>query len=257
MDIVFWNKTHLNTSIWANYFEKVYGIDTIQFPFNTSSLIFWYQKKLPISSEEYKITHSSLKYNNFFRMQNSPSTYLFRYIYPKMAGFTKHWSGIGRKIVAFIYDHGFQNHTKIEVIHTGSKEWQPNTGYWMYLAFGSGVYLDLGQTIVFPEHYDALSYFTGCHDKTCMPYINKIDLGGGKKGRLFRKIIYNSAKKAGFDTIQYTHRHEGPYRYEITDLRVRNPMNVCAVQHVMHSGFKGVRPCRCQLSRILNCGIIK
>lgn len=176
---------------------------------------------------------------------------MFRYIYPAIAGTTRGWTGIGRNTVPFRFMKGFNNYTKVEVVHTGKREWEPDVGYWMYLAKGSGNYIDLGRTIVFPEHYDALKYFTGCVD--CRNYTEKEMLAPNVYGRRIRKEICSRARAAKYDTIQYTHRNEGVYRYEITDLRILNPVNACGYTPAMWSGYNGVRPCNCNNAHILRC----
>ena len=66
--------------------------------------------------------------------------------------------------------------------------------------------------------------------------------------------IRDSARRAGFDTIQYTHRSELWYRYEITDLRIRNPPDACGYTQAMRSGYGGNDPCECDASqRMLQC----
>jgi len=39
----------LRSSVWASYFENVYGIDTMRFPFSLSELMYFYSEFLPKS----------------------------------------------------------------------------------------------------------------------------------------------------------------------------------------------------------------
>ena len=63
------------------------------------------------------------------------------------------------------------------------------------------------------------------------------------------------ARAAGFDTIQYTHRSEDIYRFEIVDLRAGMPEAVvCASSHY-RAGWTHQLPCACDgTAGILNCG---
>ena len=49
---------------------------------------------------------------------------------------------------------GFPSNTKVEVRHTCCDPY----GYWYYYMKGSGIWLDLGKTLAFTEHYEAFKY---------------------------------------------------------------------------------------------------
>ena len=58
---------------------------------------------------------------------------------------------------------GQASHTWIEVTHAGMDADSPSStsGYWMYLAPGSGVFYNLGRTAVFADHLEALASLPG------------------------------------------------------------------------------------------------
>ena len=77
---------------------------------------------------------------------------------------------------------------------------------------------------VFPEQWDALLYYTDCEAAgNCSAYVEQqttiID-GRRWTARPFRREIYLRARAQGVDTLQYTHRSEGVFRFEIVDLRI-------------------------------------
>merc|ERR1719272_2537621 len=86
-------------------------------------------------------------------------------------------------------------------LHTGKTERSKRCGYWLFLARGSGVYLNLGRTMVFPEQWDALLYYTDCEAAgNCSAYVEQqttiID-GRRWTARPFRREIYLRARAQG------------------------------------------------------------
>ena len=140
---------------------------------------------------------------------------------------------------------GFPSHARVEVMHTccdGS-----NNGYFSYLAIGSGVFVDLGKTLVFADHMPAFGYFG----------FKEVNSGS------FASLVA-AARAKGWDTLQFTHRCEGKYKYEILDVRPTTSASegtsqVCrhhkTAKLAYHSGWGGQAPCECteESAACLNC----
>jgi len=127
-----------------------------------------------------------------------------------------------------------------------------NIGMWMYHAPGSGIYFDLGKTIVFKYHSDAVKYFL---NKSCTDWSllhGNIECTGD-----FTNMI-NVAKK-NYDSIQFLN-HE--------DMRCGNTgVEIIALNYIgdypcgnqsgiglFKTGWKGSRECKCDPKQLcLNC----
>jgi len=125
----------------------------------------------------------------------------------------------------FKYSNGFPSNSKIEVMHTCCDDIR--NGFWMYLAIGSGISIDLGNTMVFADHQAALS---------------ALGLDAWNTEDFSQMVI--KARERGWDTIQFTHRCEGTYKYEVLDVRTTSmptatgPCPTSSAKY--HSGWKGL-----------------
>ena len=89
------------------------------------------------------------------------------------------------------------SNTKVEVTYQiGNPK---DTGMWFYLAIGSGIYVDVGNTLVLKDHNAALLHF-------------EAQTGDWTQNM---RTICTKAVKEGYDSIQFTHCFEGIYKYEI------------------------------------------
>ena len=89
MDLVITSRAALEASPWRAYLDRVYGVDTISFPFNLTSLFYFYERLLPPRSVvPRKLAKGPLREGDFYHLDKSPGGSLFRYIYPRMAGLT-------------------------------------------------------------------------------------------------------------------------------------------------------------------------
>lgn len=270
---VFKSINEVRSSRWHAYLDRVYGESTLTFPLPLRRLEFFYMRWLPRSWFDWRNSSHQAQVNldegpslgDLFVLHDTHHAVLFRYAYPALSGYTQWHTGEGRRVVDFKYAKGFRNHTRVEVIHFGAGERALATGFWCYLAPGSGVWLDLGKTIVFPEHYDALQHFTGCvpavnASKSCRWYQEPRHANRYAPGRRVRAVlstIYARARASGYDTLQYTHRSEGVYQYEVVDLRLPGDLvaDACGYRPATFSGWQGTQPCRCDGNlSIMNCG---
>ena len=77
-----------------------------------------------------------------------------------------------------------------------------------YMAQGSGVYYNVGRTVVFRDHWDALASLPGGHN----------DRNANAEATPLQQVA-RLAQAAGLDSVQYTHRLEFLYLHELQDVR--------------------------------------
>lgn len=260
----FQTKNELETSKWAEYIDYVYGIDTIgdnDFPFQLHRFNFFYRHKLPQDVRACLASQMGVKltperYMDVYSTQNwgakgyTPSQELWVYQYPYAAQPVYVGGYLTRKFSMdvlnsypfFEHYHGFPSHSKVEVMHYNiSGEYM---SMWFYLAKGSGVYMNLGKTVVKQTHYDVFRMF---------------DVEYETKSEGWKKVL-PLLRTANYNTVQITHHSEGFFKYEIVSvdtLPTRHadgcfPANVAAS---FFSGYNGLEPCIChpRLSRRINC----
>eukprot|EP01050_Picozoa_sp_SAG11_P006606 SAG11_NODE_518_length_8798_cov_5.156110_5_plen_197_part_00 len=170
--------------------------------------------------------------------------------------------------------HGIPSGASVEVAHAccdymataGSnvKYEGLSTGYWFLHAPGSGVYYNVGKTIVFRDHADAymalvpvaqrpLSF--NMSTKTMIQTVNR------KENYLFDIAL--AAHKLGYDSVQYTHRLEYHYIFEFQDIRdlsnatIKNTCPPPVVHAAMRGGYGGSRPCRCDNHDVANGNFLR
>ena len=130
---------------------------------------------------------------------------------------------------------GFASHQRVVVYHCSDTfADSPLLGFWMYLAPGSGVFYDLGKTLVARNASELTAH-------------------GMSQERL---------RAHGFDSVQFTHTWEDYiFKYEIVD--VRAPVNstetgACPPASLLgsfYSGWTADAPCMCshQHASCLHC----
>ena len=135
------------------------------------------------------------------------------------------------------------NYTRVEVTHCVSqlsKRAEQNSS-WMYAVRGSGVFFDVGQTMVFDGHRDAVDHFLP--DNRCK----------GECWNAFADLM-KAASVAGVDSLQFvTHGDQrcGLGQMEIVDVRGVGAQS-CSSQ--FSSGWRGTKPCQCVTNqKCANC----
>jgi hypothetical protein len=292
----FFSEQALKQSPWYSYLQQVYGGSTsFTFPVRLSTFNIFYDDFLPLKWKQKMKVRQSLE--DGFPMQ-------YRELHRPLADWydpslvAQHRGGDGRTNVTWVYmyEHSicrfsswphinmssgkkladpslvwpsltaggapsallpYKSHSLVEVMHTccddGNKnmthEQTKTAGYWTYLAIGSGIYLDLGVTKVFADYMDA---FEEIGQTTKDP--NSNDFAG----------LVLEARRRGYDTLQFTHRCELSYRYEILDVRVDDAFmdgTPCrtgeSAAAPFRSGWGGSKACLCRASQnnnmCLNC----
>ena len=108
---------------------------------------------------------------------------------------------------------------------------------------GSGVFYEVGRTIVFGDHADVYAHFVGRY--------NGWDPSGGNGDENANVQVAQAARAKGFDTIQYMHHMEyGIYGHEILDVRdssyvQRGPCPGPTLKKYIFAGWNGSVGCQC------------
>lgn len=128
----------------------------------------------------------------------------------------------------------------VEVIRAADS---PGACLWFYYAKGSGIWINLGRTIVFQEHCDAFEFF-GIEQKD----INFFNSDTGERR------FYEAVRKNGnYDSVQFTCCREQVYKFEIVFVNDTQPDNKSPCTNLPTWG-RGLRLCKCDpTQRFLNC----
>ena len=220
-------------SPWSIYIRDVYGDNPTIFPCVFDPIILYTKslKKANININLINRLFSSwcpkIKNTLYFNMSatHDPPDCLWRWIPPPF--------------------EALPSHTKQEVIHSVDDYiFEENDSYWMYYARGSGIFINMGNTISFSKHEDAVKFFLNetCNlkvDVSCCAYFNR---------------IAHTARLQGYDTIQYLSHDDmrcGNSTIEIVD--VRNSGNQTCKNEIF-TGWNASNPCICDSKlKYINC----
>merc|ERR1712054_717353 len=92
-----------------------------------------------------------------------------------------------------------------EVTHCGGSTFETHAS-WFYVARGSSVFVNVGRTISFNDHVDAVRYFLG--DGYCRPGVGIDGCCGEAENQCNQEIeemLPEAARAAGFTSIQFVH----------------------------------------------------
>ena len=127
-------------------------------------------------------------------------------------------------------------------------------GMWFYHAPGSGIYFDLGRTISFISHSDAIQYFLKRKCKDWSLLHGNIECNSD-----FIDLV-NEAKKE-YDSIQFLNHEDmrcGNTAVEVMALNYSGdyPCGNKSGTGLFRSGWKGSRECNCDTNKLcLNCSV--
>jgi len=271
----FASRKKLERSKWSRYFDSTWGLATLtdaDFPLALRGFTYFRADWLPpplrsLASKVAPLGRPRACYDMYTEMDpkydaaaNRPPA-LWLHAYPTVAPYarcTKRKSALGGgqckgahrppdEPQRWPWPYGLPSHARVPVVRTCCDV--PRKGFWLYLAVGSGAYFDLGRTLAFREHEDAMAYFG------VPTALNWYDPE-------VEQAILRSPKARELDSIQYTHHAEhGLYKYEIMDLagsaadavqRDACPLPANAARY--HGGWRGRAPCRCpEGSTFLQC----
>lgn len=203
----------VSSSSWDQYVLKLYDADPSQLSSlpRISQVDMFYGNMLPIHMRVDEVTYDrcprSATHNPYRLPQPhvAPAYYFARAEPPTPA----------------------RNDTWLEVTHCGSSI--EDHSLWFFVHRGSGIFVNVGRTIVFRDHPDASDYFGVLGDITHVPA---------------------AAAKAGYDSIQYLEHCEGCMcDFELLLTRARGN-TACPQGLEFRTGVGASKPCVCQSSRI-------
>lgn len=147
------------------------------------------------------------------------------------------------------------SNTKVEVQHVKDVDMRFNLEdncSWMYMMKGSGVFYDVGQTIAFEHHEDAVKYFL---NKTCSRGNGMSSVNCDNE----QHDLMEAAKSQNYDSIQFlkhTDQRCGLMRAEIIDLHGFGQQACGTDEKYLSTGKNGQIPCKCDNSKShLNCDL--
>ena len=202
---------------WSTYFRAVYGgmPPPSEYPICLASMWLFYAAELtdlvelglpPLG----RCPTTDTAYAGQFYVQNSrlqPANLSWAYHPPEA------------------YEAGLPAGTRAEVLHQGGLS-DEHTGAWFLYAKGSGIWLDLGQTIVFGDHDDSYVRFNVTH------------LAQQERN----EAMSAAARAEGYDTIQFT-RHTCPPMYGGCINQTLAPTLRYFNLEIVSTKLTGVHPC--------------
>lgn len=182
---IFNTRTELDNSVWSGYIEDVYKDKPTEgasnFPMDTSDFFVLYKDKL----NDNNITINPNLVSNACFQQNKQNT-----LFDTLSS----WSIINEdkyflnKLPPF---NCFEDFTYIEVTHAKGDPF--NSGTWFYHSVGSGIWFNVGKTICFRKHADAVRHFLNenCVDNNdeCVSQF---------------PALFAAANAAGYKSVQFT-----------------------------------------------------
>ena len=269
LKVRFANMVDIKESYWYSYLKLIYSDEQIR-------------EKLPFSMDDFWIIHGKLLPSNIIlnNISNSPSknkslftdldphvssqkSVIYIYQYNKMPGDIdfcpncisenlnkKNW-GNSIPDLNFKLLKGFKNNTWVE-IHRGPDKLNGYT--WLYYMPGTGNWINLGKTIVFYDHKDAY-IFANSHSGEIFEFIPPLE-PFFEWGSKYQTKLGDYFKNLGYDTIQFTCRSEGIFKYEIFNIREKQGKkdNACLINSDIRTRGKNI--CKCNSSlKYLNCKV--
>jgi len=217
------NTMELKKSMWYDYIDHIYDINTIQnnYPIDIKNFSFFYTKYIPkevlenikdqIKKEPCIYGDFYTNLNNIFEYCDTFHVYMYPYVIPSLITNKNRPND-----PPFLLDKGVCSHTWIEVIHCCCDIYL--NGYWFYFAKGSGIWYNVGNTIIFNDHVQAYCYF---YNKN---FSKLTELEFREINGKADKANFLAGRRNGYDSIQYLYRIEfngknSIYKTEIQDVR--------------------------------------
>ena len=243
-DVYFKNMSDVKSSDWYDYFKCIYTDNQLQekLPFSVNDLWVIQTKFLPESLKELKqnISSSPKSLHDLFTKWDphvdAVESVFYIYQYNSLP---PTWAN-SPPDPHFKLKKGMPSNSWVEI------ERGPDLigGYtWFYYMPGTGNWFDLGKTIVFNDHRQAFSMAAKEGVKFSDP------VNGGDADQLLLAEYFISK---GYDTIQFTQRAEGIFKYEIFNLKNKQLKDAGAC--IPGIKTRGNLPCDCSSSlKYLNC----
>jgi len=136
----------------------------------------------------------------------------------------------------------------VEVTHCGGG-WNEKHGHWMYVARGSGLYVNVGRTIAFGSHEESVRRFLGtaCRGPLWCHYGNCLQQCDDELGRMSL-----AAREAGFDSVQFVSHCDMRCNlcgHELVFVGIEGTQ-VCSSSITYRQGLHAARSCQCKPSAV-------
>lgn len=238
---------------WRRYLKRVYGptVSNLPFPFHIKKLNFFFVSDLPASVKPCDRKLLGLPHANSSKIL--PGDALVPVPHDQMRGRYRYPGRMYHDVyslypnesheeeTAWVYlwpssshsddVHGFPSNSWVEVYH----RFEDLEDYWMYLAAGSGIYYQLGRTVVARDAQSLISKVDGLGRNVTgrSQPISTLRIGrcwGLHKCPSSSELMHQWYKlrqaaiqtlvRLGYESIQLTHVQEhGIFKFEIIDLR--------------------------------------
>jgi hypothetical protein len=196
---IYQTQEEFDASSWKTYIEGVYKnspSDTSDFPLDLSNFSLLYTENLGdagicIRNNEIYDNICTLQNNTINSQMNWASTSVGQYWLRKLPPFKC-----------------FSNNTYVEVFHSAGDP--IGDGTWFYATEGSGVWFDVGKTICFKKHNDAIKHFLGrnCGDLSsdfCDPYFGDMIIAAGVCGYKSIQFTEHGDQVCGLRAMEIVH----------------------------------------------------
>ena len=249
-------------SMWSTYFRRVYGELPTSFPLDVSDFQIFYEAYLPYNYlQSLKSWHGDSKsdgcpttprqvYRHMSVIDTPRSAYVWHppRVYDTAIAHAAFREArvSGRANTEFWKDWGifpaYGAHAVVEVTHCTGRVVSRCEQYstWMYAQKGSGIFFNIGRTIAFETHREAVLYFL---EKKCQ----------GHCEHEYQQLVTVAARK-GYDTMQFTRVGDqlcGLTSIEIVATR-GNGTRVCELNYT--TGWGGDKQCFCDADlKCANC----
>ena len=244
LDVYFENMNDLMSSTWYEYFKCIYTDRQLQekLPFSVKDLWMIQTKLLPKNLKKLNQNIASLPkslhdlFTKWDPHVDAEDSVFYIYQYNSLP---PTW-GNSPPDPNFKLKNGIPSNSLVEI------ERGPDTigGFtWFYYMPGSGNWFNLGRTIVFNDHHEAFSMAA----KDGVNFSNPVN--GGDADQL---LLANYFISKNYDTIQFTQRAEGIFKYEIFNLKNKQLKETGAC--IPGITTRGASVCNCSTKlKYLNC----
>ena len=267
--------------LMLTYIDKVYGVDSLNFPLSLRrSTFFWDDVPWRESARVHKFVQDiplGSLYHGGFHHKNSM---LFVHTYGNgsynkpdrssspmcgymLENYLEYIDGVHME------QHVFSNHMRIEVTHMCCDDAVDAPGTWFFYAPGSGVYYDVGFTAAFANKICACEYFKRLRQSS-------LEFDCFISGQHVHEFLLLWAKAFKYDSLIFYDSYPGglhgwPSCIEVWDIRDLRPQSknngacpyvnehntsscsTCLSNH-LYAGHKGAYPCECdRTSTTLRC----
>lgn len=272
---------------WYDYLDQIYGASTLRFPCSLRQLGFFYTSRIPggvrfrehprsaltrLEGADANVVYGPMQRGELYRTWGGDllgTSWAQLNLYRMLHALDGRWSPEVDTPVGGPSPRGFASHERVEVMHTVGDA--RGSGMWFYYAKGSGIYFDVGRTVVYRDHLHAARELgIPCADlsgkaarfefpKACADAVE----GDSTAEHRFQLEATRRGAAAGYDSIQFARHPENHiWRFEILATNVfedavsLDGKSGCPARRYatrFSRGWGGVEACMCRAAPDINC----